>query len=295
MQRAAWLLFFVSLPSCAPAAAPPPPPEVVMVTAAPLPPASSSPPASASSDPAAVPVASASASAAPEEPPPLPVRPTSTKGMVLLPGGSFRSSELGTIVTLAPFWLDVTEVTAGAYRACVVAGKCMEVGLDCDSKDPPAAFTYRSPGKENHPINCVDLAQATAYCELVGKRLPRALEFEWAARGATRGSTYPWGETEPNTQLCWHRLVIGTNRAEGTCRVHAFPKGDSPQGVADLAGNVEEWVTASPRRTQNAFGGGWTETDPRIVGGGAAASVRPTAQSTNVGFRCAGDGPAASP
>lgn len=90
-QRAAWLLFFVSLPSCAPAAAPPPPPAVVMLPATPPPPASSSPPASASLAPTVAPMASASA---------------------------YRTKSYARNVTLAPFWLDVTEVTAGAYRAC---------------------------------------------------------------------------------------------------------------------------------------------------------------------------------
>ncbi len=61
------------------------------------------------------------------------MRPPSTKGMVLLPGGTFRSKTLEKTVTVTPIWLDVTEVTAGAYRECVVAGRCSEEGLDCDA------------------------------------------------------------------------------------------------------------------------------------------------------------------
>ena len=290
MQRAAWLVL-VSLTSCAPAAVPPAPPQVVVVTPVRLPPASSSAPASASSAPPPAPVASASAAAAPEEPPPPPVHPPSTKGMVLLPGGSYIPARSRTSVTLAPFWLDVTEVTVGAYAACVAAGKCTEDGLACDSKEKPAFFTYRRPGKENHPITCVDMAQAKAYCAFVGKRLPRDIEFEWAARGATRGSTYPWGETEPNKQLCWHRFVYGTGQGKGTCQVHSFPKGDSPQGIADLAGNVDEWATPSPPQTQQNFGGDWAEADPGLVAAGIGRGTRPDLHMIGVGFRCAGDGP----
>ncbi len=59
------------------------------------------------------PTASGSASAAPAAPAATasqPVRPPSTKGMILLPGGTFLSKTLEKTVTVAPLWLDVTEV-----------------------------------------------------------------------------------------------------------------------------------------------------------------------------------------
>lgn len=237
----------------------------------------------------------ASADAAPAlSPERVPVRPTDTKGMVLLPGGTYITMAYRRNVTLAPFWLDVTEVTAGAYRACVVAGKCTDEGLACDEIHP--VDTYRRPGKENHPINCVNQVQAMAYCAFVGKRLPTADEWEWAARGTTRGSTYPWGEAPPDKQLCWKRCNDNAPyRCRGTCRVHSLPWGDSPQGIADLAGNVSEWTTSSMPGRVSVHGGDWMETNPVAAKAGVSDATSSTYHAPGNGFRCAGDGPAASP
>jgi formylglycine-generating enzyme required for sulfatase activity len=211
--------------------------------------------------------------------------------MVLLPGGTFYAKDISKTVTIAPFWLDVTEVTAGAYRACVVAGKCTDEGLACDELHP--VDTYRRPGKENHPINCVNQAQAMAYCAFVGKRLPTGAEWEWAARGTKRGTTYPWGDEEPSNQIYWKRYNYQTNQGKGTCPVHSFPRGDSPQGIADLAGNVAEWTTSSGR--ESVHGGDWMEADPGSFKASVSDAIRTDAHGPVIGFRCAGDGPAASP
>ena len=53
-------------------------------------------------------------------PPPAPA--PSPSGMVALPGGTFTMGERKDTVTVQPFLLDVTEVTADAYAACVRAG-----------------------------------------------------------------------------------------------------------------------------------------------------------------------------
>ena len=60
-------------------------------------------------------------------------------------------------------------------------------------------------GRDNHPVNCIDVTRAAAYCAALGGRLPTVEEWQFAARGPTP-RTYPWGETAPSTQLCWSRL-----------------------------------------------------------------------------------------
>jgi len=94
----------------------------------------------------------------------------------------------------------------------------------------------------DHPAVNVTWHDAAAYCEWLSEktgrpyRLPTEAEWEKAARGAD-GRQFPWGD-EWDASKC--------NTAEGgpgtTTPVGQYsPDGDSPYGVADMAGNVWEW------------------------------------------------------
>lgn len=175
--------------------------------------------------------------------------------MVTLPGGTFDLGERGDRVSVAPFELDVTEVTVDAYDRCVSAGAC----------SPPAVggpCNWKVAGRGHHPVNCVSWDQATAFCGWAGKRLPTEEEWEWAARGGERGNAYPWGNAEPTGQACWRGegSDFGSGKVQGTCPVGSYPAGATPDGILDLAGNVWEW-TSSPwepaPHLHVARGGGW--------------------------------------
>jgi formylglycine-generating enzyme required for sulfatase activity len=194
------------------------------------------------------------------------------RGMVMVPAGRYRLGERGDEATVEEFCLDVTEVTAAAYGRCVGKGGC----------SGPGEGTYCNGARvdrSNHPVNCVDWNQAEGYCRWMEKRLPTEEEWEWAARGGERGTTYPWGNGEPGSQLCWdgHGSDLGKGNRQSTCAVGSYPRGDSPQGVKDLAGNVREW-TASSYDSAGQYrvgrGGGWSNVDPSNVS--AAARDRNT-------------------
>ncbi|APR80521.1 serine/threonine kinase [Minicystis rosea] len=182
--------------------------------------------------------------------------------MVHIPGGPVRiGSDHGPPeerpeheVVLRPFDIDLTEVTVAAYAACAQRGPCTA----------PRRGDFCNWGKQSlddHPINCVDHAQASAYCAWAGKRLPTEKEWEHAARGGD-GRLYPWGDGAPSADrlnACgiecraygaehgrsWPAMHERDDGFPLTAPVGSFPAGQSPYGLFDLEGNVREW-TSSP-------------------------------------------------
>ncbi|MGM0578171.1 MAG: SUMF1/EgtB/PvdO family nonheme iron enzyme [Myxococcota bacterium] len=166
--------------------------------------------------------------------------------MVEVPGGPFMmgcnesvdddcySAEYPQHEVVVPgFEIDVTEVTASAYKACVSAGSCDE-----PSSTGGTYGTYDPVDKQDHPINYVSWHDASDYCQWSGKRLCTESEWEKAARG-TDGRKYPWGNEEPT---CDNGLVNFDWCVEDTTPVGSYPSGASPYGALDMAGNVGEWV-----------------------------------------------------
>lgn len=84
-------------------------------------------------------------------------------------------------------------------------------------------------GQERYPVVYVSLEDARAYAAWAGKRLPEESEWQLAAQG-TDGRQWPWGNE-------FHATKCNNGFGRPT-PVDAFPKGESPYGVADLVGNI---------------------------------------------------------
>lgn len=244
------------------------------------------------------------------EPPPKKLAPLRGKlpekdGMVRVPGGTFilgsadskslPNERPSLVVTVAPFWIDRTEVTVGSYRGCVARHLCLRPkrGAQCtfDGNDPSL------------PVSCVSFRDAETFCRSMDRRLPTETEWEFAAHG-TYVMRYPWGGS---TTGCSFAVTLRGDHtaygcsAAGPAQVGSHPAGASPFGIHDMSGNVEEWVadwyvetrtSGRPPRAGASHvlrGGGWmstpqmSRTTSRI--GGSALEAGP-----NVGFRCARNG-----
>ncbi|MEI7892598.1 MAG: SUMF1/EgtB/PvdO family nonheme iron enzyme [Myxococcales bacterium] len=149
--------------------------------------------------------------------------------------------------------MDITEVTVNAYRAC----------SSCSAPGSGGYCNWGSRNRGNHPVNCIDWLQASAYCKAVAKRLPTEEEWEYAARGVD-GREYPWGNEPPEKQLCWvgEGSDLGKGNRNTTCPVGSYPAGRSLFGLDDMSGNVWEWTsslydTSKTYDTRVLRGGGW--------------------------------------
>ena len=273
-----------------------------------------------------------------------PLQPANQDGreMVYVAGGRFwmgcndavdtecyDDEKPGREVQLESFWLDKHEVTVAAYRQCVEAGRCSGRGLETpywnDEEQPTAAWAcnWNKTGRSDHPINCVNWAQAQAYCGWAGKRLPSEVEWEKGARGSD-GRKYPWGnveyegggrvaniadETAKEHASRWSIAEGYEDGYYGTAPVGTFPLGASPYGALDMVGNVWEWVAdwydgdseyshyngswyVGPRsarasdRLRSLRGGSW-HFIPMFARASFRSGGSPSDRSVFVGFRCA--------
>jgi formylglycine-generating enzyme required for sulfatase activity len=148
------------------------------------------------------------------------------------------------------------------------------------------------------PVSAISWEDARAYVAWLdrtgrprGARLCGELEWERAARGAD-GRDYPHGQRlEPqdaNVDIAHGRRAL----AFGPDAVGSYPASDSPFGVADLAGNVWEWmVTTTPSGTA-AYGGGSFYQDVMTARSLNHGDGEPLMRNPFVGIRVCAEAPA---
>ena len=190
---------------------------------------------------------------------------------------------------VAAFSIDKFEVRMDHYRGCVAAGACTPV---------PEKLAPTEPGL---PVAGTDWAQAKAYCAWLGKRLPTSAEWEKAARGIDDSRRYPWGDKWDGRKANWIDGKNGDGSVDGFARwapVDAFPNGESPYGVRQMAGNQLEWtateIEVGPMTFVVARGGCWGGFQVGAMGAPDygllswnQTSDPPDLQAEHLGFRCA--------
>lgn len=235
--------------------------------------------------------------------------------MVFVPAGPFLMGSNDGLpnerpehhVTLAAYYIDQFEVTAGRYQKFVESAKR---GL------PPMWDDEAARTLSDLPAVGMSWTDAVAYCTWAGRRLPTEAEWEKAGRG-TDGRRYPWGHMQPFVDIANYNRGVWVNEAvtlvpvgsglEGMSVRHGLTQGGkSPYGLSHMAGNAAEWVAdwydreyylKSPDENplgpivgekRVLRGGSWADL-PIALRVTARFSAEPDFEDRTIGFRCAAD------
>ena len=163
-----------------------------------------------------------------------------------------------------PVWLSTYRisrysVTNAQYRAFIEDGGYTETWKACWSKE---GWEWREQENitepkwaggefdiENHPVVRVSWYEVSAFCQWLTMRLreegelfanevvrlPTEAEWEKAARGMD-SRIYPWGNDIDPEHANYDDTGLGVTSVVG-----CFPRGVSPYGCEEMAGNVWEW------------------------------------------------------
>jgi len=179
-------------------------------------------------------------------------------------------------VSLGTFSIGKFPVTVWEY------GKYLDDMLAAAPEDWDAQAIHPS-----RPVTSVTWYDAQHYCEWVSQRwgircaLPSEEQWEHAARGA-EGRIYPWGsaDLEPDEHRANFNMMVGEPTPVGM-----FPEGSTPEGVADLAGNVWEWTRSDFEEVRVLRGGSFVN-DARDLRAANRDADAPGDRSSSIGFRC---------
>ena len=216
-------------------------------------------------------------------------------GFVRIPAGPFWmgsdkavdkeafDDELPRHQVLVPeVWMARYPVTVGQWRAFV-----RESGFQPGHED-----SLR--GVDNEPVRMVSWHEAMAYARWLDGalrassdcppglkklldsghhvKLPSEAEWEKGARG-TQGRLWPWGEPFEKERLNGWEL-----RLDGVSPVGCFPKGATPEGLLDMAGNVLEWTRSAfvdyPYLSDDGRESENKQESRRVLRGGSFGDVR---------------------
>ncbi len=149
-------------------------------------------------------------------------------------------------VELSAFWIDVYPVTNARFALFLQAGGYdrrawwAEEGWEWKGRAgvrQPLMWGLSAWDGGEQPAAGVSWYEADAYARWAGRRLPTDAEWEKASRGDD-GRRYPWGDDWPHGGVVNFDMLVGRTTPAGL-----YPRGASPYGCHDMAGNVNNWVS----------------------------------------------------
>lgn len=193
--------------------------------------------------------------------------------------GAGTDHEPERIITVSEFHIDQFEVTVGRFRAFEdvytdwraeghpLAGEgahpsvpgsgwreawSAELPASLPSDDHACHFDWATRGAlgtDVLPMNCLNWYEAYAFCIWDGGRLPTEAEWEYVASGQGADRSLPWGNAVPveGVNAAFNCFATGdcqelTKSINDFVSVGSLTSGFGVGGVAEMAGNVGEWV-----------------------------------------------------
>jgi sulfatase modifying factor 1 len=220
-------------------------------------------------------------------------------GLLMLALAAPAAAEIGERVAIDGFWLDRTEVTIGQFRTFAVAHGPTVAERDGGGHEFVGGWTrrpgwvwsapYGAPGADQEPVTHVTWAEARAFCQTQGGRLPTIVEWRRAAYSETRAQPTDGFETGKSYLYPVGDKPAGMNNS----RQRHVPVATTKRGVNglyDMGANVWEWV--EDRQGNNALttGGSWWYGPDMTKSTGAQWKDAGFA-AIYIGFRCAYDRP----
>lgn len=199
------------------------------------------------------------------------------KQMAMVPGGSVPMVSADPIEDIehpdnnrrakmelfdaSSFYMDRMTVTCGEYALFVRNGGYADLNLwpnvvwahivqfvDQSGAPGPRNWNNGRPPREwmDHPVTGICWYEARAYARWVGKSLPTPVQWQRACTwhtnvdGRYSNKMYPWGDLfDPQRANLW-----GSGLGQ-TVPVDSHYEGCTPNGIAQMIGNVWEWVDAA--------------------------------------------------
>ncbi len=210
------------------------------------------------------------------------------------------ADEAAREVTLRPFTLDETEVSAGDFAAFIAAtnyqtiaeqdGRVIALTSSGEARFIDGAYTWATPGGKDttyrtapdRPVTNVSMEDAAAYCQWAEGRLPTEAEWEYAARSGS-DALFPWGDWSAE-QPVWRGAPTPAKRLAQNVDVAGGP---SRAGHVGLSGNAREWVMGADGAVLK--GGSWNTANPADLRIAARLAVPGNGPGVDFGFRCARD------